>query len=159
MIAFEHHGADLIPGLCVSPFLIGATPPELGGTQEVILISDKDAVLKALKDARVGTKREQPWVDHLLSKRLVSNTFEQQLKGKSSAFPCRELRDLLYLLPNGDVVRCGMDHETIGNLCEESSDSVWFGEKMQAYRDKVDNCPGCKQASVQILSRLYGGVF
>ena len=154
----ESHGADLIPGLCVSPFLIGATPPEQGGIQKVILISDRDAVLRALKDQRVGTKRELPFVDHLLSKHLASNTYEQQLDSSTSAFTCRELRDLLYLLPNGNVVRCGMDHEAIGNLREESFDSIWFGEKMNAYREKVDNCPGCKQSSVQILSRLYGGV-
>jgi len=158
MVAFsESVGADLIPGVCVDPFLIGATPPELGGQQKVILISDKTAVLQALHDHRVGTKRELPVIDHLLSKRLASNTFEQQLNGATSAFPCRELRDLLYLLPNGNVVRCGMDHESIGNVREQSFDDIWFGEKMQAYRDKVDNCPGCKQASVQILSRLYGG--
>ena len=126
--------------------------------QKVILISDRAAVLKALKDQRVGTKRELPFVDHLLSKHLASNTYEQQLDESTSAFTCRELRDLLYLLPNGNVVRCGMDHESIGNLREESFDAIWFGEKMAAYREKVDNCPGCKQSSVQILSRLYGGV-
>jgi MoaA/NifB/PqqE/SkfB family radical SAM enzyme len=158
MIAFsEEMGADLIPGICVDPFLIGATPPEQGGEQKVILITDKEAVLKALNDQRVGTRRELPGLDHLLSKRLAANTFEQQLTGETSAFPCRELRDLLYLLPNGNVVRCGMDHEPIGNLREQSFDSIWFGERMCDFRDKVDKCPGCKQASVQILSRLYSG--
>jgi len=158
MISFsESVGADLIPGLCVDPFLIGATPPEQGGEQKVILISDKDAVLKALQDNRVGTRRELPLVDHLLSKVLASNTYAQQLNGETSSFPCRELRDLIYVLPDGNVVRCGMDHEPIGNLREQSFDDIWFGERMCAFRDKVDNCPGCKQASVQILSRLYGG--
>ena len=144
------------PGAGLEPNAFGS-PPEEGGTQEVILISDRKAVLKALKDQRVGTRRELPGVAHLLSKHLASNTFEQQLDGETSAFQCRELRDLLYLLPNGNVVRCGMDHESIGNLREESFDEIWFGERMCAFRDKVDKCPGCKQASVQILSRLYAG--
>ena len=86
MLAFsEEHGADLIPGLCVSPFLIGAKPPEEGGMQKVILISDRAAVLRALTDQRVGTKRELPFVDHLLSKHLASNTYEQQLDDSTSA--------------------------------------------------------------------------
>ena len=135
------------------------TQAELDASFEYLrgITGQTDEQLKALKDQRVGTRRELPGVDHLLSKHLASNTFEQQLDGETSAFQCRELRDLLYLLPNGNVVRCGMDHESIGNLREESFDEIWFGERMCAFRDKVDKCPGCKQASVQILSRLYAG--
>ena len=68
-----------------------------------------------------------------------------------------ELKDLIYLLPNGNLVRCGMDHEPIGNLREQSFDEIWYGDAMNAYRDKVTNCPGCMQSSVQIMSRVYGG--
>ena len=54
-------------------------------------------------------------------------------------FPCRELRDLS-TLPNGDVVRCGMDHKPVGNVREQSFDEIWFGTAIEAFRKK-DDCP------------------
>ena len=64
---------------------------------------------------------------------------------------------MLYLLPNGNVVRCGMDHKPIGNVREQTFDEIWFGTQIEAFRKKVDDCPGCMQSSVQIMSRIYGG--
>jgi radical SAM protein with 4Fe4S-binding SPASM domain len=149
-------GADLSPGVNVDPFLVGTVPPEIR-QQQVIMLEDPSVGLAKLEDHRVGTKRELPWVDHLLSRVVTKRTFEHQIAEKQHRFVCRELRDLLYLLPNGDVVRCGMDHEPIGNVRSQRFDEIWDGEKMEKYRKKVDDCPGCLQASVQILSRVYGG--
>jgi MoaA/NifB/PqqE/SkfB family radical SAM enzyme len=158
MLAFaEEVGADLIPGVNVDPFLIGTVPPEEGPRQRVIMVSDPDRAYKALADARAGTKQELPLIDHLYTRFITENVYSYQLHEDGLSFPCRELRDLLYLLPNGDVVRCGMDHRAIGNLREQTFDAIWFGSGMQVWRDKVDACPGCMQTSVQILSRLYGG--
>ncbi len=157
MLAFaEAHGADLIPGVNVDPFLAGTVPPEVR-RPKVIMISDKEKALQALRDARVGTKRELPLVDHVLSRFVTKGTFARQLQGDVQEFPCRELKDLLYMLPNGDIVRCGLDHRPIGNLRHQSFDDIWFGEEMKLYRKRVADCPGCLQASVQILSRVYGG--
>ncbi|MFT4976274.1 MAG: MoaA/NifB/PqqE/SkfB family radical SAM enzyme [Myxococcota bacterium] len=64
---------------------------------------------------------------------------------------------MLYLLPNGDIVRCGLDHRPAGNVREQRFDDIWFGTEIEKFRKRVDDCPGCLQASVQILSRLYGG--
>lgn len=152
----ESVGADLIPGVNVDPFLVGTTPPEVR-LQQVIMLEDPSRGLAKLEDHRVGTKRELPFVDHVMSRFITKRTFKRQIESGEHRFTCRELRDLLYLLPNGNVVRCGMDHEPIGNLRESSFDDIWFGQDMDAYRKKVDNCPGCLQASVQILSRVYGG--
>ena len=149
-------GADLIPGVNVDPFLVGTVPPEIR-QQQVIMLKDPAKGLAKLEDHRVGTKRELPWVDHLLSRFVTKRTFEHQIKEKQHRFVCRELRDLLYLLPDGSVVRCGMDHEPIGNVRSQNFDEIWFGDGMEKYRKKVDDCPGCLQASVQILSRVYGG--
>ena len=121
------------------------------------MISDTERALTALRDARVGTRRELPLVDHLLSRFITKDTFRRQIEGHQQRFTCRELRDLLYMLPNGDVVRCGMDHEPIGNVRAQPFDDIWFGEAIRAYRRKVDDCPGCLQASIQIMSRVYGG--
>jgi len=149
-------GADLIPGVNVDPFLVGTVPPEVR-PQKVILLDDTDRALKAMRDSRVGLRKQLPGIDHLVSRMLVRNTFEQQLEAKATKFPCRELRDLLYMLPNGDLVRCGLDHEPIGNVRDARFDDIWYGSHIRKYRKKVDDCPGCMQASVQIMSRLYGG--
>jgi MoaA/NifB/PqqE/SkfB family radical SAM enzyme len=157
MIRFaEDLDADLIPGINVDPFLVGTVPPEVRQSK-VIMISDKEKAMKALMDARVGTRSQLPLIDHVFSRWITRKTFQKQLYGEAQRFHCRELRDLLYLLPNGDVVRCGLDHKPVGNLREKSFDQIWYGEEIKAFRKKVDDCPGCLQASVQIMSRLYGG--
>ncbi len=157
MIAYaDRYGADLIPGVNVDPFLVGTVPPEVR-QQEVILLSDPEEGLKRIEDHRAGYRRELPLIDHLVSKFMVHRTFERQIRHKEPRFVCRELRDLLYMLPNGDVVRCGLDHDPVGNVREASFDDIWYGERMKTYRQKVDDCPGCMQASVQTLSRVSGG--
>lgn len=157
MIRFARSvNADLIPGVNVDPFLVGTIPPEVR-QPKVIMISDKERALKALMDARVGTRSQLPGVDHLVSRFVTKKTFHQQLYQEAHRFHCRELRDLLYLLPNGDVVRCGLDHRPVGNVREASFSDIWFGAGAAKARKRVDDCPGCLQASVQILSRLYGG--
>ena len=149
-------GADLIPGVNVDPFLVGTVPPE-ERTPKVIMLSDKERALRALMDSRVGTRTQLPGVDHVLSRLVTKRTFRKQLYQEAHRFHCRELRDLLYLLPNGDVVRCGLDHRPVGNLRQQRFDDIWFGDAVREFRQRVDDCPGCLQASVQILSRLYGG--
>ena len=152
----ESVGADLIPGVNVDPFLVGTVPPEVR-QPKVIMISDKDKALAALSDARVGTKRQLPLIDHLYSRFLTKKTFSNQLYQKAHKFHCRELRDLIYVLPDGNLVRCGLDHRPVGNLRDSNFDALWYGDEIKKYRKRVDDCPGCLQASVQILSRLYGG--
>ncbi len=152
----EEVGADLIPGVCTDPFLVGTTPPEQR-RQEIVAISDKERALAILEDARMGTRRELPLVDHVVSRWFSKRTYEHQLRRGATRFPCRELRDLLYLLPNGDVVRCGLDHRPVGNLRRQRFDEIWYGEAIRAFRQRVDDCPGCMQSSIQILSRIYGG--
>jgi MoaA/NifB/PqqE/SkfB family radical SAM enzyme len=53
------HGADLIPGVNVDPFLVGTVPPEVK-RPEVIMITDKLRALDILRDSRMGTRRELP---------------------------------------------------------------------------------------------------
>jgi len=141
----------------VSPFLVGTVPPEEGGKQEIIMLSDKDAALDAMTRARVGARGQLPGVDRILGRMFTKATYRQHLQTEAHQFPCRELKDLIYLLPNGDLVRCGMDHEPIGNLRERSFDEIWYSQKMVGFRKKVTDCPGCMQSSVQIMSRVYGG--
>jgi MoaA/NifB/PqqE/SkfB family radical SAM enzyme len=157
MIAYaESVGADLIPGVNVDPFLVGTVPPEVR-PQKVIMLTDKAAALKAMTQSQVGTRGQLPGVDRWLGRLVTKATYRQHLENESRHFPCRELKDLIYVLPNGDLVRCGLDHEPIGNLRKQRFDDLWRGEEIRAYRKKVADCPGCMQASVQIMSRVYGG--
>lgn len=152
----ESVGADLIPGLNVDPFLVGTVPPE-EKSPKVIMVEDKERALQALVDHRAGTKSQLPLIDHMYSRLVTKRTFRRQLYEGAHRFHCRELRDLIYVKPNGDLVRCGLDHKPIGNLRHQTFQELWRGEDIKAYRKKVDDCPGCLQASVMILSRLYGG--
>jgi len=157
MIRFaEEVGADLIPGINVTPFLVGTVPPEVERPR-VIMIEDKARALRALRDSRVGTRSQLPALDHLVSRLVTKDTFAKHLDGDIHAFACRELKDLIYVLPNGELVRCGLDHRPIANLRHTPFQEVWRGEEIRAFRKRVADCPGCLQASVQIMSRLYGG--
>ena len=157
MIAYANAlGADLIPGVNVDPFLVGTEPPEKR-TPKVIMLSDKEKALRALQDQRVGTRKQLLGIERFLSRWYTRKTFSHQLLQESQQFHCRELRDLIYILPNGDLVRCGLDHRPVGNVREQTFQDIWTGTDIALFRQRVKDCPGCLQASVQILSRLYGG--
>jgi len=148
-------GADLIPGVNVSPFLVGTKPPE-EEQQQIIMLNKRKEALEAMTRADVGTRGQLPGVDRLLGRWFTKSTYKQHLLEDAHKFQCRELKDLLYLLPNGNVVRCGMDHTPIGNVRDQTFDEIWFGSHIESFRQKVDDCPGCMQSSVQIMSRVYG---
>ena len=123
---------------------------------KVIMVEDKDVHSRPLWTTELGL-RSQPLIDHMRSRLVTKRTFRRQLYEGAHRFHCRELRDLIYVKPNGDLVRCGLDHKPIGNLRHQSFQELWRGEDIKAFHKKVDDCPGCLQASVMILSRLYGG--
>ena len=152
----SQYDADLIPGVNVDPFLTSPKPPE-EMSQRLVGLSDPNVGLDAIEHAKTGTRRQLPSLDHLVSKALAKGVGRQQLLTGRLDFPCRELRDLIYLLPNGDLVRCGMDHRPIGNLKRQRFEEIWYGQSAQTGRQRVDDCPGCLQSSVQILSRMYAG--
>ena len=143
----------------VHPLLLFCLPvmPRVLSLPKVIMVENKERALSALSSAGAGTLGQLPMVDHLYSRLVTKRTFRKQLYEGPHRFHCRELRDLIYVLPNGDLVRCGLDHRPVGNLRSTPFEALWRGEGIRAFRKKVDDCPGCLQASVQILSRLYGG--
>ena len=149
-------GADLIPGVNVSPFLVGTKPPE-EEQQKIIMLNNRAEAPEAMTRAEVGTRGQLPGLDRILGRWFTKSTYKQHLTESVHQFPCRELKDLLYLLPNGNVVRCGMDHKPIGNVRDQTFDEIWYGTQIESFRKKVDDCPGCMQSSVQIMSRIYGG--
>ncbi|MFM2244525.1 MAG: Cyclic pyranopterin monophosphate synthase [Pseudomonadota bacterium] len=150
----QRYDAELVLGVNVAPFLVGTRPPEVERPR-VVGITDLAAARAALTDPRLRAARQLPLLDHLVE-RLAGRGAAAALDGPQ-AFPCRELRQLLYVLPNGDLVRCGLDSRPAGNLATDGLAAIWASPARAALLHDVDHCPGCLQASVHILSRLYGG--
>jgi MoaA/NifB/PqqE/SkfB family radical SAM enzyme len=149
-------GADLIPGVNVSPFLDGATSPA-ENPQHFVLLDDPQRAIEALGDRDVGTKLQLPRIDRTVGRWITGDVFRQEISNGSLRFRCRTLKDILYMLPDGQVIICGVDHSPIGSVREQSVAEIWTGARARAGRERVAACPGCLQASIHILSRLYGG--
>jgi len=148
-------GASLVPGVNVQPFLVGTQPPEQVRPRVVGL-----AEPSAARAALMGDPADRPPLGRALATvgaALRRGSVEAAVGGGPQAFPCRELRQLIYVLPNGDLVRCGLDHRPAGNLLRDGLPAIWASPARAALRADVDRCPGCLQASVNILSRAYGG--
>lgn len=157
MLAFAgRHGADLIPGIPVSPFLDGSSTPA-ENPQRFVLIEDPARALDALQHHRAGIRRQLPRWEQVLSRALTGDVFRRQVREGALRFRCRAGRDILYMLPDGEVVTCGVDHRPLGNVRRQSLAEIWSSPEAAAVRANVDACPGCLQASIHILSRLYGG--
>ncbi len=151
-------GADLIPGVNVSPFLDGSTSPA-ENPQRFVLLDDPTRALQALEDREVGTRLQLPRLDHAVGRMITGDVFRQEILEGSLRFRCRSLADILYMLPDGTVIICGVDHSPIGSLRTQRVDEIWNSPRARAGRERVASCPGCLQASIHILSRLYGGCF
>ena len=149
-------GADLIPGVNVAPFLEGSVPPEQVRSRFVGL-QDVRRALPLLENPSAGTRRQLPGVDHLLSRLVTGHVFRKEILEDRLDFTCRALRDILYVLPKGEVVRCGIDHRPVGNIRHQRLEEIWHGAPAHQMRQRVDACPGCLQASIHILSRFYTG--
>jgi hypothetical protein len=55
------------------------------------------------------------------------------------------------------VVPCGLRTESVGNLTHQTLDEIWSSPRARTARELIRTCPGCFQASIQIMSMLYGG--
>lgn len=154
----ESFGADLIPGVNVAPFLDGSTSPS-ENPQHFVLLQDPSRAIEALGDKEVGTRRQLPRLDHAMGRWITGDVFRREILEGSLRFRCRALKDIFYMLPDGRVIICGVDHSPIGSVRERSVHQIWHGDRARAGRERIAACPGCLQASIHILSRLYGGCF
>jgi MoaA/NifB/PqqE/SkfB family radical SAM enzyme len=148
--------ADLIPGINVAPFLDGSSSPT-EQPQHFVLLQEPRRALEALGDRDLGTKLQLPRLDHAVGRFITGDVFRREILHGSLRFRCRCLEDILYMLPDGRIVICGVDHSPIGSVREQPLTDIWNGPRARAGRERVAACPGCLQASIHILSRLYGG--
>ncbi len=152
----ERMGVDLVPGFKVKPFLHHAVvSPE---NMETLDMDDPGRTLRRLHMGDLGARSGFNPAERLALKAINSLVFRKQVKGGSSLrFSCKELRNLMYLFPGGELVTCGLRHGVVGNLYDHSFDEVWYGRDAAAAREEVDDCTGCMQGAVEIMSKLYGG--
>jgi MoaA/NifB/PqqE/SkfB family radical SAM enzyme len=97
-----------------------------------------------------------------ISRSFIQHTHLSHQQGSDGndwpRFRCQELAALVYMLPDGSVVSCGMRPVPVGNLVHQSIEEIWRGAPAAHAREVVAACGGCPQASVMITSRLYGGM-
>jgi len=152
----RRHDVDLIPGFAVRPFLRHSDLAD----EEVatVRLQRPQRALERLGQRDHGAVQGFSRAERLLLRAVNARVFRKQVQGGDALrFRCRELRSLMYLLPNGDLVTCGLNHEPIGNLARESFRTVWYRQETEPFRQRVDRCSGCMQGAVEILSKAYGG--
>ncbi len=147
------HRVDLVPGFNSYPFLEDRYENvwlEHDATTRAHLVER----FQEIWSMRAGMT---PWEALLARRQGVRAASEMSLGCEATRFSCRELRNLMYVLPNGNLVTCGLKHRPIGNLAMERFDDLWFGTRIEPFRREVDACPGCWQTSIRMASRLYSG--
>lgn len=151
----EKLGVDLVPGMPVTPFLEDVDIHAV--EQRVLEIDDPEVIREAMRQAAYGSNQGVTRLGRRFLKLSNDRIFNRLLTGAAAqSFGCRELRSLIYVFPTGDVVLCGLRHLKLGNLAEKDLVYLWRGSRAAELRREADACPGCNQAAIEIISRLYG---
>lgn len=151
-------GIDVIPGLHYQPFL---TDVDIARTEFTLEpFSDSERIMEIMASGRKKRGRLSR-LETLLVRRSTREAARHRMVDTSlkRKFGCRELRNLMYILPDGELIYCGLRHTPVANLARQDFNEVWFGEMIAAHREAIDDCPGCPQAAIEIFSRLYLGRF
>jgi MoaA/NifB/PqqE/SkfB family radical SAM enzyme len=103
-------------------------------------------------------KKVNNFQERLVDRYHVGGLQNRLVEGKMKPNPrCVALNDHLRILPNGDVPVCLYNGRIVGNLREESFESIWFGEKIKPHRNWVRKCEGCWQSCESVVSAAYTG--
>ena len=149
-------GVDVVPGLAVKPFLRHSDLENADVGK--IGVSRDGPILASLNRRENGVRSGFNLIEQVLIRLVNRTVFRKHITGGDALrFPCRELRNLAYFLPGGELVTCGLKHEPAGDLAVYPFAHVWEGAEAERLRAEVDRCTGCLQGAVEILSRLYCG--
>ncbi len=152
-------GVDLVPGINFSPFLKNVEDWSKV-EHKIIQASDRQKIKRAYMQWKMGYKggldRAAQWFLRRSNKDIVSRRLDGEAPKR---FRCREVRNLAYVMPNGDMTVCGLRYDVIGNLMKNDVEEIWSSERADELRRMTDECPGCYQSSTEIMSRLYCGSF
>lgn len=148
-------GVDVVPGFKVRPFLKHCNV----ANEEVSTVGvvDRQNALQHLVEPDHGAQNGFSRLEQRILKIVNSLVFRKHATGGEALhFKCQELRHLMYLNPYGELITCGLNHDAIGNLARDGFAAVWNSPEARAARQGVQECPGCMQGAVEIMSRLYG---
>ena len=152
----EALGADVVAGFRVKPFLRHCNPAnekaQLLGTEE------PERLLHRLEQGGHGARRGFNGLERACLSAMNKVVFRKHVEGgQALRFRCRELRDLMYLNPYGQLITCGLRQDPVGDIGGVGFETVWYSPDADRQREVVDSCPGCMQGAVEIMSKLYGG--
>lgn len=144
---------NFIPGFWVTPFLEDGSPAD-----SKALVADFADYRRRLEELYRQTRGISPLEAYFL-KKTVFKLYDQALASQNGdkRFACRACRNIAYIMPNGSLVTCGIQHEPLGDLLKEDFTDIWFGSRLRRARRKVEACPGCCQYAIKIMSSVYTG--
>ncbi len=148
-------GIDVVPGFKVKPFLRDCDIRK--ERAEVIDMQDRSIALRELNRTQHGASSGFNSTERIFLRALNRIVFRKHAVGGNSVkFHCGELRNLMYLNPGGDLITCGLNQKPLGNVINDGFSQAWNSAKISEARNIVQECPGCMQGAVEIMSRLYG---
>ncbi len=151
-------GIDLVPGINFSPFLHHVEDWSKV-EHKIVQVKDTDKVRRAYEKWKMGYRGGLSRFAKLFLQRSNRDIATRRLAGEPpQRFRCREVRNLAYVMPNGDMAVCGLRYDAIGNLTQNTVEEIWCSKRADELRRMVDACTGCYQSSTEIMSRLYCGV-
>jgi len=150
-------GIDVVPGVHYSPFL---QETDVYKTEFKSHSNNPDKIISAMKSIPLE-RGNMSFIERILLDNFTSKAAQRQLLQNSGKhrFGCRELRNIIYILPDGSLIKCGLRQKPVANLAKEEFNKIWYSSRLDEERNKVDQCPGCPQAAIEIFSRLYLGPF
>jgi len=141
------------PGIPVNPILFRETPETL----ESYRIDNEDIEAVARSTASSQGSGYGRVLRHFLSLANQQTLWGLSKHGPCQKFSCQELSALAYILPNGNVVSCGLRTGPVGDLTTQDLSEIWYSPAAYEARRSIRSCSGCFQASIQLMSQLYGG--
>lgn len=139
----------LIMGYPIKPFLRDADFDSNGVGLDIPKDVHK-AYIRFIHRQKAGTNFLESVFNNLINKISLRTEAKNSFK-----FNCGELRDLIYILPNADLVVCGLRQKKVANLLAEDFRDIWFSKKIEKYKREIRNCPGCLQKSIKLVSKIY----
>ena len=149
-------GVDVVAGFRVKPFLRHCNPSQ--EKAQLLGTDEPERLLSRLDQGGHGARRGFNGLERACLYAINKVVFRKHVQGgEALRFQCRELRDLMYLDPYGQLITCGLRQEPVGDIGGVGFETVWYSPAADKQREVVDGCPGCMQGAVEIMSKLYGG--
>lgn len=119
----------------------------------------QDSELRELFDEVERDLQSLPWWARAVKKYYLRGIRQRLLPdenpGEWQNPACVALHSHLRLFPNGDVPTCQFNSKVIGNLRNESFETLWLSRQAQTQREWVRRCVGCWAECEVVPSAVY----